>query len=164
MILAIISHLPVTLFQKGALLFAVASGITLASDSAVLIRSQESALATALNTRNEVVLSALIDNNFTVHWTAYSLERIVDTAESREAWLEHIRHSGLDSYDQSISNVQVPNPDQAIVMLDEHWTISLTDGRRIEKRFRTTDFWFRLEGTWKLTTRRLQTVRPLANV
>lgn len=141
------------MFQKAVLLFVVASALILASDSVGLIQKQEGALATALNTRNELVLSALIDKNFTIHWVDYSFERIVDTSESREAWLDHIRHIQVGSYDQSVSKIQVLNLDQAIVMLDEHWTISLTSGRRVEKRFRTTDFWFRLGGTWKLTGR-----------
>ena len=141
------------MFEKAALLFVIFSGFILASDTAASIRRQEAALATALRARNGVALAALIDKNFTIHWTYQFLERSVDTAESREEWLNRIGHMQLRSYDQSVYSLQLPNPDQAIVMLDEHWTISLASGRRVEKHWRTTDFWFRLEGTWKLAGR-----------
>lgn len=107
------------MFRQTALLFAVASALTFARDSTGVIRKQEIMLATALNTHNEASLSAIVDRNFTIHWVDYSFERIVDTSESRDMWFDHVLHMPIGSYDQSITKVQVLNPDQATVTLDD---------------------------------------------
>ena len=131
-----------------------------AADSESLsVRAQEEALAQALKTKNKAVLSILTDHDFRASWTEGSVERTSTIEEHRNDWIDDVIHLRIGSYKATISDVRLINlkgtdaAATAIVTLDEFWVLDSTRGRRLEKHFLTTDFWFKLQGTWKLTQR-----------
>jgi hypothetical protein len=124
-----------------------------ASDESSLIRAREHALAKALNAKDRVMLSTLTYKNFHIYWTAISIERFFTVDERSDDWINDLIRLRIDDYEAKISEITLPSSEQAFVTLDESWSIHSPQGSRIEKRFATTDSWFKLQGTWKLVQR-----------
>lgn len=143
----------IDMFGGSILLLGVMARLAAADDESSLVREREDALAKALNARDKVILSTLMDKDFSLHLTCGSAVRNFSTEVRREDWIDDLIHLRIDSYAAVISKVHLVRGSLASVTLDESWTVHSPRGSRIEKRFRTTDTWFKLQGTWKLTGR-----------
>ena len=87
--------------------------------------------------------------------TEGSAFRNARTELSRDEWLDRLTHLRIKSYEAMISKISVGR-DEAVVTLNESWSIQSAQGSRLEKRFAVSDTWLKREGTWKLTRRLCQ--------
>jgi hypothetical protein len=148
----------------GILLFILLVAMLNAADEESTIRSQENALAQALTDRDKVLLDKLTEPSFTIFWTDNeSAERTVSATSLRDEWLDDLLRLRPAAYKAVISKVLMGHHLQAIVFMEEQWTIPLNrtiplNHGRMQKRFRTIDSWWLRDGTWKLGSRSSQTI------
>ena len=135
------------------MLLTIALAKPLIADEAAVLREREDALARALNAKDKAALLRLTDGQFHVYWAESSPERFFTTHMGREDWIDDLMRLRIDAYEAVILKIELAGRGEAFVDLDEVWSIRSPRGTRIEKRFLTRDFWFKLQGTWRLTGR-----------
>lgn len=153
------------MFGKSILLLAIAAKLIAADKGTLLVREREDLLSKALKAKDKVVLSVLMDRDFSFHLTCGMAVRSFSTEVRRDDWVDDLSHLRIDSYATAISKVNLihgrrPNSEYkeaeasiASVDLNDSWVIRSSSGSRIEKHFHTTDTWIKRQGTWKLAGR-----------
>jgi hypothetical protein len=141
------------MFGKMSALLVIVTSLLTAGDESATLRERENALARAVRAKDKVVLSTLTNNGFHVSWTCGSVVHNSSAESLREDWIDDLIRLRIDTYEAVISKIRLAKGDEAFVDLDEFWTLHSPHGARIERRFRTSDTWFKLQGAWKLTAR-----------
>jgi hypothetical protein len=141
------------MFGRTSFLLVIVAKLLSAGDNSSILREREDALARAVRAKDKEVLSTLTNQGFRVSWTCGSAARSFGAESPREAWIDDLIRLRIYSYEAVISKIRLVKRDEAFVELDEFWTVRSPRGGRIEKRFRTSDAWFKLQGDWKLVGR-----------
>jgi hypothetical protein len=141
------------MFGRTSILLLVVTSFLTAGDESAILREREDMLARAVRAKDKVVLSTLTNNGFHVSWTCGSGMRNFSAESLREDWIDDLIRLRIDTYEAVISKIRLVKGDQAFVDLDEFWTLHSPHGAPIERRFHTSDAWFKLQGVWKLVAR-----------
>ena len=115
------------------------------------IRELEGRLATAIRTKDQPVLMSLTTSNFQISWSEGTAWDNISGKAGRKDWLDELTHLRTVSYQAAVSHIKVSRT-QAFVDLQETWTVRTTNGTET-RHFRSSDMWFKTDGSWKLAGR-----------